>query len=123
MANKIVIIDDDEDHLTLTRKILSQVGHFNVATCNNSLQAIETIHKENPDIVLLDIMMPRLDGFSVLKQIRENKEMDRIKVIMYSAKIFDVDKKKALQLGANAYISKIIESHKLIDTVNQMLTS
>jgi len=123
MANKIVIIDDDEDHLTLTRKILSQVGHFNVATCNNSLQAIETIHKENPDIVLLDIMMPRLDGFSVLKQIRENKEMDRIKVIMYSAKIFDVDKKKVLQLGANAYISKIIESHKLIDTVNQMLTS
>jgi PleD family two-component response regulator len=121
MSKKILIIDDDDDHLVLTRKILTQIGHFSVVVCNNSLLAVETIQKEKPDLVLLDIMMPRLDGFSVLKQIRETEEIKRVKIIMYSAKIFDVDKKKAIQLGANAYISKIIESHKLIDTVNDLL--
>lgn len=123
MNKKILIIDDDEQQLHLTQKILSQMGKFETATCQDPSNAIEVIRKEKPDLVLLDIMMPKLDGFMLCKAIRNTPDIRHVKIVIYSAKIFDTDRKKALQLGADAFISKIIESHKLVDTIQQLLGS
>ena len=121
MPNKILIVDDDEEQLRLTYKILTQIGGFEAVTCHEPSEAIDMIRKEKPDLVLLDIMMPKIDGFTLCKRIRETEDIRQVKIIVYSAKIFDTDKKKAIQLGADAYISKIIESHKLVETIQQLL--
>ncbi len=123
MPKKILIIDDDEEQLHLSYKILTQIGGFDVFACQEPAEAIAAIRNQRPDLVLLDIMMPKIDGFTLCKQIRETPDIKDIKIIVHSAKIFDTDKKKAIQLGANAYISKIIESHKLIDTINELLNN
>ncbi len=123
MSTKILIIDDDVDHLRVTAKILSDMGQFNVVTSSQSTDALDVVRKEKPDVLLLDIMMPKVDGFTICKSIKESDDLKHIRIVVYSAKIFDVDKKKALRLGADAYVSKIIESNKLIDTINELTKS
>jgi CheY-like chemotaxis protein len=123
MSKKILIIDDDVDHLRVTAKILSDMGQFNVVTSSQSTDALDVVRKEKPDVLLLDIMMPKVDGFTICKSIKESDDLKHIRIVVYSAKIFDVDKKKALRLGADAYVSKIIESNKLIDTINELTKS
>jgi two-component system alkaline phosphatase synthesis response regulator PhoP len=123
MNKKILLLDDDDDFLAVTAKVLSQIGKFEVVSTADSENAMELIRKEKPDLLLLDIMMPKVDGFTICKKVKEAPELKHIKVIVYSAKIFDVDKKKALKLGADAYVSKVIESGKLMDTIHQVLNT
>lgn len=123
MAKRVLIIDDDVDHLRITGKVLSEIGQMDVVTSSESPDAVDIIRKAKPDVVLLDIMMPKVDGFTICKQIKETPDLKHIKIIVYSAKIFEVDRKKALKLGADAYVSKVIESNKLIDTIHSVLAS
>jgi CheY-like chemotaxis protein len=121
MNKKILIFDDDDDFLSVTAKVLTQIGKFDVIAHDDSTTAMEKIREVRPDLVLLDIMMPKVDGFTICKNIKDAPDLKSTKVIVYSAKIFDVDKKKALRLGADAYVSKVIESGKLVDTIHQIL--
>lgn len=120
MAKRVLIIDDDEDHLRITAKVLTEIGQLDVVTSSQSADALQIIRQTKPDVLLLDIMMPKVDGFTICKQVKETPDLSHIKIIVYSAKIFDVDRKKALKLGADAYVSKVIESNKLIDTIRQV---
>ncbi|NUM82165.1 response regulator [bacterium] len=122
MSKKILIIDDDDDHLAVTSNLLRHIGKFNVVASTDSASAMEIIRREKPDLILLDIMMPKVDGLSICKQVKESSDLNYIKVIVYSAKIFEVDRKNAMKVGADAYISKVIESGKLIDTINKILS-
>ena len=122
MSKKILLLDDDEDFLSVTTKVLTQIGKFEVISTSDSANAVELIRKEKPDLLLLDIMMPKVDGFTICKNVKTAPDLKHIKIVVYSAKIFDVDKKKALKLGADAYISKVIESSKLMDTIHQVLS-
>ncbi|MBX7150414.1 response regulator [bacterium] len=119
--HKILVIDDDESTLAIASKSLRALGKFEVVICNDSTQALDVIRRERPDLILLDIMMPKVDGFTICKTVKESDDLHSIKIIVHSAKIFDVDRKKALKLGADAYISKVIESDKLIETIHQVL--
>ncbi|MBX7150413.1 response regulator [bacterium] len=121
MSKKILIIDDDDDHLAVTSNLLRHIGKFAVVASTDSTAAMEIIRREKPDLILLDIMMPKVDGLSICKQVKESPDLNYIKVIVYSAKIFEVDRKNAMKVGADAYISKVIESGKLIDTINKIL--
>ncbi len=120
MAKRVLIIDDDEDHLRITAKVLTEIGQLDVVTSSQSADALQIIRQTKPDVLLLDIMMPKVDGFTICKQVKETPDLSHIKIIVYSAKIFDVDRKKALKLGADAYVSKVIESNKLIDTIRKV---
>jgi CheY-like chemotaxis protein len=121
MNNKILLLDDDDDFLAVTTKLLSQIGKFEVVASSDSEGAMELIRKEKPGLILLDIMMPKVDGFTICKNVKSAPDLKHIKIVVYSAKIFDVDKKKALKLGADAYISKVIDSSKMMDTIHQVL--
>ena len=123
MSKKILVVDDDEDSLKITCNILSAKGNYEVNTLLDSSLAMDTIKADKPDLVILDIMMPKVNGFMLTKQIREDSSLASTKIIVYSAKIFEVDKKKAISLGADAYITKLLESDKLIETVKQLLTA
>lgn len=94
---------------------------FEVKEVPDSTRALEAIRDYKPDVVLLDILMPKVDGLSICKTIKETPDLRNIKVIVYTAKIFEVDRKNALKVGADAYLQKVIQSDKLIDTIQGVL--
>ena len=123
MSKKILIVDDDLDTLKVTANLLDGKGHYEVSTLTDSTKAIDKIRSEKPDLVILDVMMPKVNGFVLTKSIKDDPALQRIKIIIYTGKIFEVDKKKAFQLGADAYVTKLLESDKLIETIDKVLES
>lgn len=123
MSATILIIDDDKEFRATTANVLQQIGGFDVKEVPDSTKALETIRQLKPDVVLLDIMMPKIDGLTICKTVKESNDLRHIKVVVYTAKIFEVDRKNALKLGADAYLQKVIQSDKLIDTIRSVLKS
>ncbi len=121
MHATILIIDDDKEFRATTANVLQQIGGFTVEEVPDSTKALDVIRHRKPDVVLLDIMMPKVDGLSICKTVKESADLKHIKVIVYTAKIFEVDRKNALKLGADAYLQKVIQSDKLIDTIRDVL--
>jgi CheY-like chemotaxis protein len=121
MKKKILIIDDDKLEIAVTSKTLEHLGKFDVVSSTKSSTALELIRKEKPDLLLLDIMMPEVDGLTICKQVKDDPELKHIKVIVYSAKMYEADKKKAFRFGADAYVEKVIQTEKLIETLNKAL--
>jgi CheY-like chemotaxis protein len=121
MSATILIIDDDKEFRATTANVLQQIGGFTVEEVPDSTRALDVIRQRKPDVVLLDIMMPKVDGLSICKTVKESADLKHIKVIVYTAKIFEVDRKNALKLGADAYLQKVIQSDKLIDTIRDVL--
>jgi DNA-binding response OmpR family regulator len=104
---KILAVDDEKRMVRFIQLNLEQDG-FQVVTAFNGSQALEQVRTQLPDLVLLDIMMPDINGFEVLKKIRE---VNQVPVIMLTAKGEEDDRVKGLELGADDYITKIGRAH------------
>jgi CheY-like chemotaxis protein len=115
-----MVIDDDVKSLELMAAILVPRG-YEVITTNNPLQAVALITVEKPDIVLLDVMMPVLDGYSVLSEIKKTNQISTIPVVMLTALGFELNKELAQNLGAAGYITKPVELAELMQTVSRLL--
>lgn len=101
-TQKILVVDDDKEILFSLSKLLEYDG-FEVVQARDGIEALEQLEKEKPDLILLDIMMPKLDGISALMKIRESNHLP---VIVLSAKTQDSDKVYGLTMGADDYICK-----------------
>jgi len=110
MGKKVLLIDDDEKLLKLLTEYLEGYG-FHVLTLVDGLAVLETIRVESPDIIILDIMLPKKDGFEVLKEIRSEYS---IPVIMLTAKGEDADRIVGLELGADDYLPKPFNPRELL---------
>ncbi len=119
MKSKILLVDDEKDIVEFLEYNLVQEG-FEVITANDGIEAIQKMN-EKPDLIVLDIMMPKLDGYEVCKRIRENKAYTEIPVIFLTAKGAETDEIKGLELGASDFIKKPISPKKLIARVNSNL--
>lgn len=122
MLNKkynILICDDEKDIVDVLNYNLSKEG-FNVTIAYNGQEALQKL-KPDLDIVLLDIMMPYLDGLEVCKKIKENPELKNISVIFLTAKDSEIDEIKGLELGADDYITKPISIKKLLTRIKTIL--
>lgn len=122
MLNKkynILICDDEKDIVDVLNYNLSKEG-FNVTIAYNGQEALQKL-KPDLDIVLLDIMMPYLDGLEVCKKIKENPELKNISVIFLTAKDSEIDEIKGLELGADDYITKPISIKKLLTRIKAIL--
>lgn len=119
MKSKILLVDDEKDIVEFLEYNLVQEG-FEVITANDGIGAIQKMN-EKPDLIVLDIMMPKLDGYEVCKRIRENKAYTEIPVIFLTAKGAEADEIKGLELGASDFIKKPISPKKLIARVNSNL--
>ena len=118
MANtKILIVDDDVNICELLRICLEKEGYATVIA-NDGLSAISTFKEETPDLVLLDIMMPKVDGWQVCREIRR---VSNIPIIMLTAKSETFDKVLGLELGADDYMVKPVESKELIARIKAVL--
>jgi two-component system alkaline phosphatase synthesis response regulator PhoP len=119
MKEKILLVDDEHDIVEFLQYNLEQEG-FNVVPAFDGSEALEKL-VENPDLIILDIMMPRLDGFEVFKKIREKEEFKNTPIIFLTAKSGEIDEIKGLELGASDYIQKPISPKKLIARVKSNL--
>lgn len=118
-----ILIADDEPHIRRILQFLLENEGFEVTMAEHGQQAVEILARWRPDLVLLDLMMPHMDGFAVLRFIRENFETARTPVIMLTAKGEIDEKVKGLEGGANDYIIKPFDHAELVLRVRNLLTS
>ena len=116
----VLAVDDVPLNLLLVEKMLSKF-QFRIRKAANGRIALEEIAKERPDLILLDLMMPEVDGFEVLRQVRENPETADIRIVILSALNSTEDIVKGYQLGANDFITKPIIIEKLVNCVATQL--
>jgi len=110
---KILIVEDDVSIAELQKDYLEIEG-FEVKICNDGVEGLNVLKTEEFDLLILDVMLPKIDGFTILKAIREEKD---IPVLMVSAKKEDIDKIKGLSLGADDYITKPFNPSELVARV------
>ncbi len=119
-TTKILVVDDDERNLRLMEAILLPMG-YEVVLAHDGEEALKQAREVFPDVVLLDVMMPKMDGFEVAKQLKEHAETKLIPVVMVTALREVEDRVKALEAGADDFMSKPIDRTELIATVNSQL--
>lgn len=117
---KIVLIDDDPIFRRVAEKRLSTAG-YRVLTAGDGKTGLQLIRVEQPQLVLLDLMMPGLHGFAVIQEIRNDPILHETQVIVSSGKAYPVDVKKAKELGANAYLTKPYDLETLVETIRVVL--
>ncbi len=118
--NKILIVDDETDILDFLSYNLKKEG-FDVSTASNGTDGLEIAHKIVPDLIILDIMMPDLDGIEVCRRLREKPKFDQTIITFLTARDEDFTQIKALDVGGDDYISKPIKPQVLISRVKALL--
>ena len=116
----LLMVDDVPLNLLVVTKMLSRFN-FRIRTAANGVEALEKMAEEKPDLVLLDILMPQMDGFEALQRIRSNPDTKDIRVVILSALNSTEDIVKGFNLGANDFITKPIIMEKLISCVSDQL--
>lgn len=120
MTKKILIVDD-EPNIVISLEFLMKREGFEVAVANDGEAALAQVAAVVPDLVLLDIMMPKKNGYEVCQQIRANPDWQAMKIIMLTAKGRDTEMAKGLAMGADAYLTKPFATKDLVLKVKQML--
>lgn len=120
MSKRVLIVDDEVNIVISLEFLLEQAG-YHVRVAHNGEEGLEKIAAFEPDLVLLDVMMPRLNGFDVCQRVREHPDWHKIKIIMLTAKGREVEITKGLALGANAYITKPFSTKELLSEVRRIL--
>lgn len=120
MPQKILIVDD-EPNIVIPLQFLMEQNGYRTLVAQSGEEALELISKEKPDLVLLDIMLPGVDGFEVCEIVRLNPEWRNTRIIFLTAKGRDVDIAKGMVLGADEYITKPFSNQQIIDTVTKLL--
>ena len=120
MAKKVLIVDD-EPNIVISLEFLMKREGFEVFVASDGEAALQQIATQMPDLVLLDVMLPKRNGFEVCQQIRANADWQAMKVIMLTAKGRDTEMAKGLALGADAYMTKPFSTKELVAQAKQML--
>ncbi|MFC1875886.1 response regulator transcription factor [Thermodesulfobacteriota bacterium] len=120
MPPKILIVDD-EPNIVIPLQFLMEQNGYHTLVAQSGEEALEMISKEKPDLILLDIMLPGVDGFEVCEIVRLNPEWRNTKIIFLTAKGRDVDIAKGMVLGADEYITKPFSNQQIIDAVKKLL--
>ena len=120
MNKKILVIEDDPSSLRLTQYILKNKG-YEVLTAPNGLEGLRKAQSENPDLVILDVMLPGIDGFEICSHLRADPQTARLPILMLSAKARAADKAVGLKAGADDYLSKPVAPSEILSKVENLL--
>ena len=118
---KILIVEDEESLLKLESILLTSKG-YDVRGVSNGQLALDAIEEERPDLILLDIMLPEIDGFEVCQRVKDNPETKDIPIIMLTAKKSRDDMARGEKVGADWYITKPFKSAMVIETIQRFLS-
>ena len=120
MAIRVLVVDDEEDFLHLIEIKLKKAG-FEVLTARDGQEALEMTLAEKPDLMLVDVMMPRLDGFSVVSEVKQRLGTEAPIIILLTARGLETDVVQGLTIGADDYIIKPFSPRELIARINVVL--
>jgi pilus assembly protein CpaE len=118
---KIFVIDDDQQLLHMVGLMLERGGH-SITLINKPEEGLEKLKAGQPDLLVVDVMMPNMSGHDLTRQIRATKELEDLPVLVLTARSQDVDRDTALRSGADGYLSKPVTSQELIEQVDKLLT-
>jgi two-component system alkaline phosphatase synthesis response regulator PhoP len=121
MSKGRILVVDDEIYIVHILDFSLGMEGYEVITALDGEAALEKLKTERPDLIVLDIMMPKLDGYEVCKVIKANPDTAHIPVILLSAKGRNVDQKMGFDVGADDYITKPFSPRKLVERINQLL--
>ena len=120
MAKRILLVDDEKDIRDILRAILEHEG-YSILEASDGSEGVEKASAEKPDLIILDIMMPVLDGFGAAEKLKTNKDTFGIPIIMLTAKDEPVDKERGLSLGVTSFIVKLFDLEELRTIVKEVL--
>lgn len=120
MAPRILVVDA-EPHLLLSLKFLLEQAGFQVATATNGDDALVAMEAQTPELVLVDLLLPGKDGFTVCQEIRARSDWQGVKIVILAARGRQVEREKALALGADDYIVKPFAIQQVEDTLKRLL--
>jgi two-component system, OmpR family, alkaline phosphatase synthesis response regulator PhoP len=123
MPPKVLIVDDEAHIRLLIEQTLEDLDDENVEffSANNGADALATILSEQPDLVLLDIMMPKMNGFDVCHAVKKEHNLKSVKIILLTAKGQEADRQRGLEVGADMYLTKPFDPDQLLDLVRGFL--
>ncbi len=119
--NPTILVADDEPNIVISLEYLLKREGYTVVIARDGEEALQVIRRERPDLVLLDVMMPKKTGFEVCQEVRADDTLQTIKILMLTAKGRDTDVAKGTALGADAYMTKPFATRDLVQKVAQML--
>lgn len=122
MAKRILVVDDERHIVRLVQVNLERAG-YEILTAYDGIEALEKVKTESPDMVVLDVMMPRMDGFEVLKNLQADPRYQNIPVIMLTAKAQDADIFKGWSSGVSSYLTKPFNPRELLVFVERIFQS
>jgi two-component system alkaline phosphatase synthesis response regulator PhoP len=120
MDKKILVIEDDPATLRLINYSLRHEG-YQVLTASNGLEGIRKAHNEKPDLIILDVMLPGIDGFEICHRLRSEPDTAKLSILMLSAKAQEIDKDTGLKVGADAYLAKPAAPADIVSRVESLL--
>lgn len=120
---KILMVDDDDAIRRVAQLTLSRIGKFEVALAKSGAEALDLVSKDRPDLILLDVMMPGMDGPAVFHRLKQNEQTEAIPIVFMTAKIQRHEVEAYSQMGATGVISKPFEPGELPDQLRQLYRS
>ena len=122
MSQRILIVDD-EPNIVISVEFLMRREGFDVFSARDGEQGLTAIREQRPDLVVLDVMMPKRNGFEVCEAIRADPDLAGVRILMLTAKGREADFEKGLALGADAYMAKPFSTRELVEKVKVLLES
>jgi len=116
MDKKLLIVEDNPVNLDIFNEIFED--GFNIKMVMDGIQALDIVESYMPDMIILDVMMPNMDGYEVCKKIRSNPKLSNIKVIMVTARAMESERQKGMDAGADEYITKPFDEDELLERIN-----
>ena len=122
MGERILIVDD-EPNIAASLEFLLQRGGYDVRVAHNGEEALAQAEAFRPQLVLLDVMMPKLNGYEVCQRLRQGENGTRVKIVMLTARGREVDVEKGRALGADLYVTKPFSTRELVAQVRELLAA
>jgi DNA-binding response OmpR family regulator len=120
---ELILLVDDDEHILRSLEIYLKMEEFRVMTAPGGKEALDVLKETKPDLIVLDIMMPEVDGFQVLEYIKGDSRIKNVPVIMLTAKSQDIDVLKGYQEGIASYMTKPFNLNELVDNINLIFES
>jgi len=121
MSKKRILLVEDEADMAYAVTLQLEAKNYVVLTASDGLTGLNLARKEKPDLIILDLMLPKMDGYKVCRLLKFDEQYKNIPIIMFTARVQDNDKKLGREVGANAYITKPFDSQELLDKIDSLL--
>ena len=120
MSKRILVVDDEPNIIISVQVLMSREG-FDVSIARDGDEALDAIRSQRPDLVVLDVMMPKRNGFEVCEAVRADPDLAAVRILMLTAKGREADFDKGMKLGADAYLAKPFSTRELVQKVRELL--